>query len=172
MEVCSLVDARRKFRVSSRYDVASVALGLILVGAGVSRVGRAQEAKEPHTDAAVIADDEGWSKAKEEGDTAFIDRLLMPEYRSISSDGSVHDKAAILASARKNVSSPERKADTEKWRVAHPSLTSVAISGDTAILSFTLNRPGTPVRILSSDIFIYRDGHWRALYSQHSEAGK
>jgi hypothetical protein len=143
-----------------------------MVNASISRVTHAQETKEPHTEAAVIADDKSWDKAEVEGDAAFIDQLLMPEYRSISSDGSVHDKAAIIASARKNVSSPERKAETERWSAAHPSLTSVAITGDTAILSFTLNRPGSPVRIMSSDIFVYRDGRWRALYSQHSEAGK
>jgi hypothetical protein len=161
-----------KARVLGRYGFAGTALALILVNAGISRVSYAQETKEPHTEAAVIADDEGWDKAEDKGDTAFIDRLLMPEYRSISSDGSVHDKAVILASARKNVSSPERKANAEKWRAAHPYLTSVAVTGDTAILSFTTNRPDSPVRIMSSDIFVYRDGRWRALYSQHSEAGK
>jgi hypothetical protein len=172
MEVCQLVDDQAKARVLNRYRFAGTLLTLILVNASISRVTDAQETKEPHTEAAVIAEDKGWDKAEDQGDAAFIDQLLMPEYRSISSDGSVHDKAAIIASARKNVSSPEKKADTEMWRVAHPSLTSVAITGDTAILSFTLNRPGSPVRIMSSDIFVYRDGRWRALYSQHSEAGK
>jgi hypothetical protein len=172
MEVCQLVGEQTKTQIVRRYGFAGVILVLILANAGISRVSYSQEAKEPHTEAAVIAADKGWDKAEDAGDVAFIDQLLLPEYRSISSDGSVHDKAAIIASARKNVSSPERKADAEKWRTAHPSLTSVAITGDTAVLSFTLDRSGSPVRIMSSDIFVYRDGHWRALYSQHSEAGK
>jgi hypothetical protein len=173
MEVFHLAGEQTKTRIIRRYGFAGAVLAL-LVTPGISRRGHGQEAKaiELHTEAAVIADDKGWDKAEDEGDVASIDRLLLPEYRSISSDGSVHDKAAIIASARKNVDSPERKADAEKWRAAHPSLTSVAITGDTAILSFTLDRPGSPVRIMSSDIFVYRDGRWRALYSQHSEAGK
>ena len=168
MEVCQLVGEQTKALVLSRYGFVGTVLALILVNAGISCVSHAQDTKEPHTEAAVIADDKGWDEAEGEGDTAFIDRLLMPEYRSISSDGSVHDKAAIIASARKKTHSLE----AEKWRATHPSLTSVVITGDTAILSFTLNRPDLPVRIMSSDIFVYRDGRWRALYSQHSEAGK
>src|SRR3954471_6060206 len=52
-------------------------------------------APEPHTEAAVIADDSRWEKAEESGDVSYIDNLLLPEYRSISVDGSIHDKNAI-----------------------------------------------------------------------------
>jgi hypothetical protein len=174
MEVGQLIGDQTKPRSVRRYGFAGAILALIVVSAGISRISYAQEAKdrEPHTEAAVIADDKGWDKAEDGGDVTYIDRLLLPEYRSINSDGSVHDKATVIAGAQKNASSPDRKADTEKWRAAHPYLTSVAITGDTAILSFTLNRPGSPSRIMSSDIFVYREGRWRALYSQHSEAGK
>ena len=106
MEVCQLVDDQTKAPVLDRYRFAGTVLALILVNASISRVTHAQETEEPHTEAAVIADDKGWNKAEDQGDAAFIDQLLMPEYRSISSDGNVH---AIIASAR-NVNSPERKA--------------------------------------------------------------
>jgi Domain of unknown function (DUF4440) len=156
---------RRKF---------SILLALILTSPCIA-FGRAQSATnstiEPHTEAAVIAADKGWDKAEGSGDTDYIDHLLLPEYRSISPDGSVHDKAAILASARKHVASPDSEAAADKWRTEHPSLTSVIINGDTAILTFTLNRSGSPKSVLSSDIFVYRDGHWHAIYSQHSTAG-
>jgi hypothetical protein len=147
------------------------ALGL---GIAAAHAGLAQSAKdvEPRTEAAVIAADDGWGDAEDAGNSAFVDALLLPEYRSISSDGSVHDKAAILASVKKRVGTPISAADTAKWKAAHPSRTSVVITGDTAILTFTLNRPGSPASVLSSDIFVYRSGHWHALYSQHSEAEK
>jgi uncharacterized protein DUF4440 len=125
--------------------------------------------RERHTEAAVIADDNAWEKAEETGDTAYINRLLLPEYRSISPDGSVHDKNAIIAGARK--SSPERTAKIHSWLAAHPQKTSVVIIGDTAVLTFALNRPSGSMPIMSCDIFVYRDGHWRALYSQHTAAG-
>ncbi len=151
--------------------VLITALGL---GTAATHAGVAQSAKdvEPRTEAAVIAADDGWGNAEEAGNSAFVDALLLPEYRSISSDGGVHDKAAILASVKKRAGTPTSAADTAKWKAAHPSRTSVVITGDTAILTFTLNRPGAPASVLSSDIFVYRAGHWHALYSQHSEAEK
>jgi len=149
-------------------------LGALFLAAITAEAGMTQGVKavEPHSEAAVIATDDGWSKAEEAGDLAFVEALLLPEYRSISSDGSVHDKAAILASIQKRAGKPGRAAISAQWAASHPSRMSTVITGDTAILTFTLNRPGSPAAVLSSDIFVYRDGHWRALYSQHSEAEK
>ena len=125
------------------------------------------KAPEPRTAAAVIADDDAWGHAEQTGDAAFVDALLLPQYRSIDAAGKTHDKATIVASAK---ASPQRDAMFASWKAAHPSLTSVEIEGDTAVLTFTLNKPGTPAAIMSCDIFVYRDGHWRALYSQHTTA--
>jgi hypothetical protein len=125
---------------------------------------------EPHTEAAVIADDDAWGKAEGSGDVAYIDALLLPGYRSINVDGSIHDKAAILAGARKHVNSSAFAVASEKWRAAHPSITSVQMVGDTAIVTFALNKQDTQKPIMSCDVFIYQDGHWHALYSQHTKA--
>lgn len=125
---------------------------------------------EPHTEAVVIADDDAWGKAEISGDVAYIDDLLLPGYRSISVDGSIHDKAAILAGARKSANSSARAVASEKWRATHPSITSVQIVGDTAILTFALNKQDTQKPIMSCDVFVYQDGHWHALYSQHTKA--
>ena len=46
------------------------------------------------------------------------------------------------------------------------------LQGDTAILTFYLKPLGAEKGIMSSDIFVYRDGGWHALYSQHTNAGK
>jgi hypothetical protein len=127
---------------------------------------------QPKTAAAVIAADEDWLKAEETGDTAYVDNLLLPEYRSVNADGSVHDKAAILASAHKNVGSTARTLADEKWLAAHPMGTAVLIQGDTAIVTFYLKPLGPQKGIMSSDIFVYRDGQWHAIYSQHTDAGK
>jgi hypothetical protein len=155
--------------ISTLVLITACCVGIAAAHAGFAQSGRDFE---PRTEAAVIAADDGWGEAEDAGNSAFVDALLLPEYRSISSDGSVHDKAAILASVKKRAGTPSSAADTAKWKVAHPSRTSVVITGDTAILTFTLNRPGAPASVLSSDIFIYRAGHWHALYSQHSEAEK
>lgn len=123
-----------------------------------------------HDAAAVIATDEHWLQAEVGGDTAYLAQLLLPDYRSVSADGSVHPRAAILASAAKNRGSDTMRREVEVWRKAHPSHPSVVIQGDTAVLSFDAGDAATPGPevVRSSDIFVYVDGHWRALYSQHS----
>jgi Domain of unknown function (DUF4440) len=127
---------------------------------------------QPKTAAAVIAADNGWEKAEERGDVAYVDNLLLPEYRSVSADGSVHDKAAILANTKRNIGSPEHAARVAQWEAAHPMETAAVIQGDTAILTFHLKPAGPDKGIISSDIFVYRDGRWHAIYSQHTDAGK
>jgi Domain of unknown function (DUF4440) len=174
MRISQAVNRRMISPKHSRDISSGFMQALIVVALSLPSFVYAQTASdsEPRTEAAVVAADQRWDKAEDEGDTAFIESLLLPEYRSISSDGSVHDKAAIIASARKRHNSPDSAAANAKWLAAHPSLTSAVLTGDTAVLSFTLNLPGSPKLVLSSDIFVYREGHWRALYSQHSEAGK
>jgi hypothetical protein len=151
---------------------SSVISGLLLAGAfhAISRA-QASTAVEPHTKDAVITADRAWDDAESSGNADFINALLLPEYRSVSSDGSVHDKAAILASAQKNIGHPERAAAANKWRAAHPSITSVQISRDMAVVTFSLDR-GDSKPVMSCDIFVYREGHWHAIYSQHTEVSK
>jgi len=123
---------------------------------------------EEHSAAAVIADDEGWAQAEIKGDVAYVDALLLTEYRSVTADGKVHDKAAILNNTRK--ASPERAVMIAKWQNEHPMLKSVNIIGDTAILTFAQKNGGNPKAVMSCDVFVYCDGRWRAIYSQHTTA--
>ena len=57
----------------------------------------------------------------------------------------------------------------EKYFVDHPTDMAVEISGDTAVLTFTAVNDAKKL-IRSCDVFVYRGGHWRALYSQHTDA--
>lgn len=101
-----------------------------------------------------------------------MDNLLLPDYRSVSADGSVHDKAAILANTKKNISSTDHATKVAQWLAAHPMETVALIQGDTAIVTFHLKPSGPGKGIMSSDIFVYRDGAWHAIYSRHTDAGK
>jgi len=114
-------------------------------------------------------------QAEASGDIAYLDALLLPEYRSINSDGSAHDKAAILAVPQDRQFTGKSGRESGRGRQvarAHPHLTSVQITGDTAIRTSTVDGPDATKRVMSCDIYVYREGHWRALYSQHTEAGK
>jgi hypothetical protein len=124
------------------------------------------------TEAAVIAVDQHWLEAELGGDTAWLDDLLLPEYRSVGADGAVHPKAAIIAHAAKNRGNDAERRKVEAWLKTHPSGKAVVIHGDTAILTFYDPALGASNGVRSSDIFVYVDGGWHALYSQHSAVGK
>lgn len=131
----------------------------------------AKPSTEGRTIAAVIAADEAWSAAELSGDGDYIEWLLEPEYVSIGNDGRIHAKAAIVAGARKRKSRTEEvRAADAKWQTTHPYRTSVRMFGDTAVVSFISTREGAGQPVNSSDIFVYRQHHWHAIYSQHSTA--
>lgn len=119
------------------------------------------------TSAAVIAVDDHWSQAEVRGDTAWLDSMLLPEYRSISADGKILDKKSLLAHAAQNRGSDKMARLVAQWRKTHQTRTSVAMRGNVAILTFSDPQTG---RVRSSDIFVYQGGGWHALYSQHSKA--
>ncbi|MFC5527560.1 nuclear transport factor 2 family protein [Rhodanobacter ginsengisoli] len=147
-----------------------VAMMTAIMSAAASAVHATPTDETARTAAAVIAVDQHWLEAELGGDTAWLDQMLLPEYRSVGADGKAHPKAAILASAEKNRHSDRKRHEVEAWLKAHPSGQSVVIHGDTAILSFYDPALGPQQGVRSSDIFVYVDGRWHALYSQHSSA--
>jgi len=155
-----------------REHILAACLGLALPAVAV--IGPASAAADAgaktneaaKTAAAVMAVDQRWLEADVSGNTAWLDTLLMPDYRTVGAGGKVGDKAAILRSATKNLGSDKMRRQVDAWQKAHPTRPSVVLHGDVAILSFPDPESG---RILSSDTFIYRDGGWHALYSQHAK---
>lgn len=120
---------------------------------------------------AVIAVDHHWGDAETGGDTAYIARLLLPDYRSVGPVGVVHDRAALLAHTSRNIdprTRDEARVAADEYRRAHPTQSSVVLVDDTAVLTFYAPALGLDKGVRSSDVFVYRDGHWHALYSQHS----
>lgn len=125
---------------------------------------------EPRTAVAVLMADQQWTAAEIRGDAAFVDALLLPEYRSIGRDGKVADKAAIVASSRKRGPHSDFGKMVADYKATHPTRGDVTIDGDTAILTWISLTRGKGEPVASCDIFVYRSGRWRALYSQHSTA--
>lgn len=155
------------------WSMACVAV-LVLAGeaamAAASAASVASVDESARSEAAVIAVDQHWLEAELDGDTAWLDAMLLPEYRSVGADGVVHPKAVIMAHAAKNRGSDTERRKVEAWLKTHPSGKAVVIHGDTAILSFYDPAKGAANDVRSSDIFVYVDGRWHALYSQHSGA--
>jgi hypothetical protein len=131
-------------------------------------------AETQRTEAAVIATVDHWSLAEMTGDTAYLDQMLLPQYESVNDDGTVHSKAQIVAGAAKRSGTDIATANSKlaAYRKAHPYSSNVAIHDNTAVVTYYDPARGAQEGIKSADIFIYANGHWHAMYSQHTEAGK
>lgn len=125
---------------------------------------------EPRTAQAVIAADESWSVAEGQGDAAHLEQLLLPGYVSVSANGAVTSREAIVRKARARSPSDLARLRTAMagWRAAHPSQPQDTLFGDTAVLRWLVT--GGAGSTSSVDVFVYRGAHWRAAYSQHTGA--
>ena len=151
--------------------VAALVLGMQWTAAVTVANATGVHDESARSEAAVIAVDQHWMDAELDGDSAWLDTMLLPEYRSVSADGTVHTKAALLAHAAKNRGNDAERRKVEAWLKAHPSAQSVVIRGDTAILTFYDPKLGARNGVRSSDIFVYENGRWHALYSHHIKVG-
>ena len=129
-------------------------------------------AAEPKTEAAVIAADQAWGDAEVAGNADFVEQLLLPGYVSIGPDGRVTTKEKIVAGARERSGHPaaDFAAKVAAWKAAHHTEAKVFLNGDTAVLKWILVKPDGFEPVSSCDVFIYRDGRWHAIYSQHTTA--
>lgn len=122
------------------------------------------------TEAGVMAVDNHWSIAELTGDTDYLNQMLLPEYRSVTTNGVAHPKDAIVAGAakRKGTDLAKAKLDFATYKKEHPYGSAVVIQGNTAVVSFYDPTLGPQKGVKSSDVFVYVDGHWHAIYSQHT----
>lgn len=161
--------------IRTRLACIGLGLGAAMIGAqamAAPQGGSSAADETAHTAAAVKAVDQHWLEAEEGGDAAWLDGMLLPNYRSVGVAGTFATKAAILARAVKNGGSQAMRQKVSAWQAAHPVEQQVTLQGDTAILSFVSASPATKGKLYSSDVFVYVDGRWRALYSAHTELGK
>ena len=153
--------------------VASMAACLLVLPA---RAGTAPSnpAESQKTAVGAIATDEHWSMAEYMGDTTWLNQMLLPEYRSVNADGKAYSKERIVAGAAKRGHDDlaAAQAKVAAYRKSNPYGTSVVLHGDTAILSFYDLKRGPQDGVQSSDILLYVDGQWHALYSQHGDPEK
>jgi hypothetical protein len=154
----------------------NIAFGILVGMAGIAASNRSLAAdaagETEKTEAAVLLVDQHWTDAEVRGDVAYVDQLLLPGYRTVNPDGIVKEKADILESARKNGQSDTMASKVAQYLKDHPMGKSVALEGDTAVVTFYSEALGPQKGLLSCDVFVYLDGRWHALYSQHTTAEK
>jgi hypothetical protein len=150
---------------------APIAIAIIFSAWTADRVFASDAVVEPRTEAAVLAADDDWLAAELRGDLKALDARLMPTYRDVTPEGKIHTKQDLLAGVLKHpdkVTTPPLQAAAD-FRAQHPSVEHVLIEGDTAILQFESPKPEEQGVIWSIDVFVYKDGHWRGLYSAHNK---
>lgn len=150
--------------------VASMAACLLVLPARAATA-PSDPAEAQKTADGAIAFDHHWTLAEYMGDTAWLNQALLPDYRSVNADGKAFSKERIVGGAAKHGHDTlaQAQAEIETYRKTHPDGTSVVMQGDTAILSFYDTKRGKQDGVLSSDILVYVDGQWHALYSQHGD---
>jgi hypothetical protein len=159
--------------VSCRFALmvlSAAALGWSVVYA--DGVQGAKDEESAMTEAGVRAVEQHWTRAEGTGDTDFLEAMLAPDYRSVNVDGKSTPKSAIVEHAAKNKGSDKGMQEIDAYIKAHPYGEAVAMHQNSAIVTFYDPQLGPQNGVKSADIFIYVDGHWHAMYSQHSAAGK
>ena len=160
--------------VRAGWLVFSMGTCLLMSPARAQDSGPISAAEMQRTEAGVTATDNHWSLAEYTGDTAYLDQMLLPPYQSVNVDGTSHSKAQILAGAAKNRGTDIATANGKvaSYRSAHPYGTITTIHDNTAVATFYDRALGPQKGIKSSDIFVYADGRWHAIYSQHTQVGQ
>ena len=149
------------------YRAFVLTLGVCFV---IALPGSAATDETAHTAAAIIAVDDHWSQAEIHGDTAYLDRLLLADYHSVSAHGRAIGKADILQHARLDGSSHIMQQKILQYMQTHPFAECVVLHGNTAVLTFYSPKLGPRRGIWLANVFVFQKGAWHALYSQHTEA--
>lgn len=145
----------------------------IVIATGlVASLASSAAAADTKTADGVIAADRAWGLAEVSGDVSLLNRLLAPGYVSVAPDGKVTPKELIVAkvAGRSKQELEKLRTSVAAWKAAHPLRPEVALTGDTAVLKWVPTGAAGTGTVSSCDIFVYRGGHWRAVYSQHSSA--
>jgi hypothetical protein len=124
------------------------------------------------TEDAVWLIEDHWLHAEVTGDTAFLREFLLANYRSVDADGSIHDRDRIVAGAAKRRGSTKGVEQLRAYQASHPTRKSVELIGDMAIVTFHDTNADEAHDVRSSDILVYREGGWHAVYSQHTNLSK
>jgi hypothetical protein len=146
-------------------------LGVCVVATGCN-LAVAAGTPEMKTAQAVEAADAAWLQAELDGDTQFLESFLLDGYRSIDASGAVFSKTELIASRRNRGKSAAFARAVREWKAAHPNHAEVSLYDNTAVLTWVSDDVKSATPVYSCDIFVYRAGHWHAIYSQHSSAEK
>jgi hypothetical protein len=105
--------------------------------------------------------EDAWNEAFNRGNTEYLECLLVPDFVTVTPHGK-RDRAWELEHARQNRGSTAA--------IPHFSGTVFQIEGSTGIAKLykPASADGQHPATQLADVFTFRDGAWRAVYSQHT----
>jgi len=117
--------------------------------------------RQAHTEAGVLATEAAWVETLRRRDAATLGRLLADDFVDTTWRGARRARPQVLASLAANGAQPIDLSDM-----------SVSLHGDAAVargLNTIRGADGTVrARIRFTDVFVYRDGGWRAVAAQET----
>jgi ketosteroid isomerase-like protein len=139
--------------------VAAMALGMPMgMGTVVTpAIANADSCAAPCAD--VLTQEARWLRAITDGDVAAVESILAPDYKHITAEGRLMDRAQEIAET------------APQPFVMTPTEQIVDIAGDTAVVHGlnTITQDGTVLsRQRFTDVFALQDGAWRALAAQET----
>ncbi|TGE28494.1 nuclear transport factor 2 family protein [Hymenobacter metallicola] len=105
-----------------------------------------------------------WNEAIVSRDTAFISRLLAPDFLYIAADGSVNDKKTVLL-AVSNPNSVINPFQSEGVRVRQYGKNTVILTGWFLQTGTWLGQPFA-LRLRYTDVYVKQGGRWQAVSAQ------
>jgi len=118
----------------------------------------AATAAEGSDEAGVRDAENRWSEAFVSGDAATLDALLDADYVSTGATGKPRAKAEIIGLA-----TGYAKTHPGEHAKPLPATSTIRVIGEAAVVQHH------NVGETSVDVFYFRDGHWHAWYSQHTQ---
>jgi hypothetical protein len=110
----------------------------------------------------VLAQERRWLTAITDGDRATVETILAPDFKHISSDGTLLDRAQEIAAVEK------------ASFTMNPSDQLVDIAGDTAVIhgvNTLIDGAKVLARERFTDVFVSRNGAWTAISAQETTLG-
>ena|SRR2546422_5197265 len=110
-----------------------------------------------------------WEQANAKNDLAALDRILAPEFVNTDSDGLLRTRAEVMTA---------RKSGAVKFTAFSQGDYKVHVFGDTAIVTGRMAIKGTREgkdyagQERFTDVFLRRDGRWRAVSTHASRVAK
>ncbi|HEY3949567.1 nuclear transport factor 2 family protein [Phenylobacterium sp.] len=145
---------------------ASMAAALVAILAPLAAEAALDPLSQPQTVAGVAATEAAWVAALKAHDGATLQRLLASDFVDTTWQGVRRDKAAALAAAAPTAAPTGGVGDQALSELA------VGLYGNAAVVHGlnTVRGPDGAVRahIRFTDVFVYRQGGWRAVSAQET----